>query len=387
MSTETEPLAFNPFDPVYRADPYPFFERLRTEAPTGRVPGVDVWYVTRYDDRGDPAPSGRRQRLHQVAGLPAAGGKWRIKAAADHHRPAVFPVPGPAGPHPAAQAGVQGLHPQGGRADAATDRRGGRRAARRGDAERADGVGLGHRLSAGFPGHERHDRRTARRPGQVSGLVQGHVRVDGHAPGRAAGRDRPAGKDHARRQGLPDRTDQRAPPPALRRLDLRADPGGGGRWPAQPGRADVDHGASGRRRHGDHRAPDLQRDPRAAAASGPAGAAAPRPVVDRTGDRREPAMGSADPAHPADGADRLEGPGRGHPGRLPGGAGDRGRQPGRRALAGPGPGAVRRHPADPAQPVLLARPAFLPRTGVGAGRGPDHHRQDHRTLPGAADRR
>ncbi|GAA1714258.1 cytochrome P450 [Fodinicola feengrottensis] len=50
MSTETEPLAFNPFDPVYRADPYPFFERLRTEAPTGRVPGVDVWYVTRYDD-------------------------------------------------------------------------------------------------------------------------------------------------------------------------------------------------------------------------------------------------------------------------------------------------------------------------------------------------
>jgi cytochrome P450 len=43
-------LTFNPFDPAFGADPYPFYRRLRREAPIGTVPGLDVWYLTRYDD-------------------------------------------------------------------------------------------------------------------------------------------------------------------------------------------------------------------------------------------------------------------------------------------------------------------------------------------------
>src|ERR1700761_4688966 len=41
---------FNPFDPVWRPDPYPLYRRLRVEAPIGQVPGVGLWYVTRYAD-------------------------------------------------------------------------------------------------------------------------------------------------------------------------------------------------------------------------------------------------------------------------------------------------------------------------------------------------
>jgi cytochrome P450 len=43
-------LTFNPFDPAFGADPYPFYRRLRREAPIGTVPGLDIWYLTRYDD-------------------------------------------------------------------------------------------------------------------------------------------------------------------------------------------------------------------------------------------------------------------------------------------------------------------------------------------------
>jgi cytochrome P450 len=43
-------LVFNPFDADWRADPYPFYRRLRAEAPVGQVPGVGIWYFTRYAD-------------------------------------------------------------------------------------------------------------------------------------------------------------------------------------------------------------------------------------------------------------------------------------------------------------------------------------------------
>jgi pimeloyl-[acyl-carrier protein] synthase len=43
-------LTFNPFDPAFGEDPYPFYRRLRAGAPIGTVPGLDVWYLTRYDD-------------------------------------------------------------------------------------------------------------------------------------------------------------------------------------------------------------------------------------------------------------------------------------------------------------------------------------------------
>lgn len=45
-----EPITFNPFGPMRDPDPYPYFRRLQDEAPVGTVPGVDVWYLTRYAD-------------------------------------------------------------------------------------------------------------------------------------------------------------------------------------------------------------------------------------------------------------------------------------------------------------------------------------------------
>jgi cytochrome P450 len=44
-------LLFNPFDPAFRADPYPFYDRLRSEAPAYWTP-LDTVVLTRYDDIG-----------------------------------------------------------------------------------------------------------------------------------------------------------------------------------------------------------------------------------------------------------------------------------------------------------------------------------------------
>lgn len=44
-------LLFNPFDPAFRADPYPFYDRLRSESPAYWTP-VDSVVITRYDDIG-----------------------------------------------------------------------------------------------------------------------------------------------------------------------------------------------------------------------------------------------------------------------------------------------------------------------------------------------
>lgn len=45
----TAPL-WNPFDPEFRADPYPFYDRLRTEAPAYRMPTTGTTVLTRYSD-------------------------------------------------------------------------------------------------------------------------------------------------------------------------------------------------------------------------------------------------------------------------------------------------------------------------------------------------
>jgi len=47
---DSEPVVFNPFDPEWRHDRYPYFARLRAEAPSGQVPGLPIWYVTRFAD-------------------------------------------------------------------------------------------------------------------------------------------------------------------------------------------------------------------------------------------------------------------------------------------------------------------------------------------------
>ncbi|MAT06793.1 MAG: cytochrome P450 [Acidimicrobiaceae bacterium] len=49
MSSTTSERLWDPFDPAFRADPYPFYDRLRTEAPAYRDPGGSV-VVTRYRD-------------------------------------------------------------------------------------------------------------------------------------------------------------------------------------------------------------------------------------------------------------------------------------------------------------------------------------------------
>jgi cytochrome P450 len=43
------PLDFNPLDPAFIADPYPFYRRLREAAPVARTP-QGFWLVTRYED-------------------------------------------------------------------------------------------------------------------------------------------------------------------------------------------------------------------------------------------------------------------------------------------------------------------------------------------------
>jgi cytochrome P450 len=42
--------SFNPFDPATRANPYPGYARLRSEAPVYEVPGVGAYAVSRYED-------------------------------------------------------------------------------------------------------------------------------------------------------------------------------------------------------------------------------------------------------------------------------------------------------------------------------------------------
>ena len=49
----TEPTALDIANPAFRSDPYPFYKRLRAQAPVHRVtfPGKKAaWLVTRYDD-------------------------------------------------------------------------------------------------------------------------------------------------------------------------------------------------------------------------------------------------------------------------------------------------------------------------------------------------
>ena len=49
MSTPTTPLLFNPFDPAFRADPYPFYDRLRAAEPVRRS-AIGMVVLSRYED-------------------------------------------------------------------------------------------------------------------------------------------------------------------------------------------------------------------------------------------------------------------------------------------------------------------------------------------------
>ena len=41
---------FDPLDPDYLADPYPYFPRFRRESPVFYAPKIDFWVVGRYGD-------------------------------------------------------------------------------------------------------------------------------------------------------------------------------------------------------------------------------------------------------------------------------------------------------------------------------------------------
>ncbi len=41
---------FDPLDPDYLADPYPYFVKFRKEAPIFYAPKIDFWVVSRYED-------------------------------------------------------------------------------------------------------------------------------------------------------------------------------------------------------------------------------------------------------------------------------------------------------------------------------------------------
>ena len=49
----SQPPRVNLFDPVFKADPYPTYARLRSSAPVHRATlpdGRGVWLITRYED-------------------------------------------------------------------------------------------------------------------------------------------------------------------------------------------------------------------------------------------------------------------------------------------------------------------------------------------------
>jgi len=45
----SDPIVFNPLDPAFLADPYPFYHRLRETAPVFKTP-MGFWLLSRYDD-------------------------------------------------------------------------------------------------------------------------------------------------------------------------------------------------------------------------------------------------------------------------------------------------------------------------------------------------
>ena len=218
----------------------------------------------------------------------------RAIAAGEQPRPvrhARLPVPRPARPHAAAQAGQQGVLAEGRQGARARHRHDGRRTARQGRRRRRV---RGHRRS-GLPAARRGDLPTARcahrgraevqlglgaarsGAGPVHRLHRPVARIRGPPEGRAVAAGVPA-----RPAGAPARA-------ARRRPDLRTDRGRGVRRPAHRGRDRRDLQPAADRRPRDHGEPDRQRG---------AGDAAQPPTLDCAGRgrRTRPRHRRRDPA-------------------------------------------------------------------------------------------
>ena len=182
--------------PGHKADPYPFYARLRAESPVHRVTLADrrpAWLIARYDDvvavpEGRAARQGQGDGPDPGAGRQAAMGAGHVPPAeAEHARPR------PAGPHAAAGAGPRAFTPGWSRqmrprieslADELLDA-----------VERPGRHGPHPRLRPAHPDddHRRDARRARRGPAPVPPLVQrhrlGHLRAGGcSGPSRASWR-------------------------------------------------------------------------------------------------------------------------------------------------------------------------------------------------------
>ncbi len=117
--TPAQPL-FNPFDPAFRADPYPFYDALRAAEPVHVSPFGFV-VITRYDDVARTLRSNEFSRDIEANGDEPASDVGKRKRDAAGAARQVDPQPRPAGPHPAAPPRQQGVHADRHRAPSSED--------------------------------------------------------------------------------------------------------------------------------------------------------------------------------------------------------------------------------------------------------------------------
>ena len=184
--------------PAFKANPYPFYARLRSEAPVHRVnlpARQTAWLITRYEDVVVALKDGRFVK-NKTAALTS---EQAAKAALG---PAYVPTPGakhagprPARPHAAAVPGASGLFAPPCRTDARPNPVARRRPALRGS--RAREYGSHRRLRPSHPDdrHRRDAGRARQRPSSVSPMDSLHRRGQPFGVGDAPG--------HTERHGLP----------------------------------------------------------------------------------------------------------------------------------------------------------------------------------------
>jgi cytochrome P450 len=76
-------MIFNPFAPEVRADPYPFYQRLRDEAPVHKLDGMGFWVVSRHEDVQYVLKSPHLFSSEGMAGPQGAEGKTKLMITTD----------------------------------------------------------------------------------------------------------------------------------------------------------------------------------------------------------------------------------------------------------------------------------------------------------------
>ena len=101
----TSDIVLDPYDYDFHEDPYPYYKRLRDEAPLYRNDDLGFWALSRHQDvlQGFRNSTTLVQQVRGVAGSGLAGSA-RVQ---DH----VVPGDGRSGAPAVAHPGVQGIHP------------------------------------------------------------------------------------------------------------------------------------------------------------------------------------------------------------------------------------------------------------------------------------